>query len=166
MNHLSRDDIQGDYKIIGTLSKAFLGFFLSLGLILLLSHYVQIVISETDSHPKHYFLHLPFYKPSLNDYTILYSEWYGKPIIKQIVAVEGDKIWYDEHHCLWINQKKIGVPSSTSRDNKVLTPIKAQIIPKDFVFVYSEHPLSFDSRYQELGLISLSSIQGKVVPLR
>ncbi len=142
-----------------------LGFFFGVGFIFLLSLYTQIIISETDSLPKHYFLHFTFCKPGLKDHTLLYSKWYGKKIIKQIVGVEGDKVWYDKEKCLWVNQHKVGFIKSTSKDKRTLTPIKSQVIPKGYVFVYSDHTSSFDSRYQELGLVPVAILERKVIPL-
>ncbi len=142
-----------------------LGFVLSFGLVITLSFYVNIIISETDSHHKHYFLHLPYCKPKLYNHTVFYSQWYGKNIIKQIVGVEGDKVWYSTDGCLWVNDRKIGCLKSHSQKNQVLTPIVSQVIPEGYVFLYSDHEWSFDSRYQELGLVPLSSLQGKVIPL-
>lgn len=140
-------------------------FILGFGLILALSRNLQLIISETDSHPKHYFLHFPHIKANLNDFVILTSDWYGKKIIKQIIGLEGDKIWYDAEQCLWVNDKRIGFLKSKSKDSRFLTPLATQVIPKGYVFVYSEHESSFDSRYKELGLIPISSLEGKVLPL-
>lgn len=142
-----------------------MGFVFGFGVILILSFCVQIVVSETDSHSKHYFLHLKFYKPGLSNHSLVYSEWYGKKIIKKIVGVEGDKIWYDQTHCLWVGNQRIGFQKPISKDMRALTPIEGQVIPKGYAFVYSEHQSSFDSRYQELGLVPVTGLEGFIVPL-
>lgn len=141
------------------------GFVSGFALIWILSQHAQIIISETDSHPKHYFLHLPKYQAKLNDHVLLHSDWYGKKIIKQIVGLEGDRIWYDSDQCLWTNDRKIGFLKSISKSKRILSPISSQLIPKGYVFLYSNHESSFDSRYQELGLIPVSALEGKVIPL-
>lgn len=158
--------VQKDFKRSNGSLVGLIAFWLSVTLILGGSHYIRVIVSETDSLPQHYFLHLPTWQPGLNEYTLLYSPWYGKKIIKQIIGVEADELWYDEDQCLWLNQRKIGKAKPRSQDNRALTPIPAQIIPQGFVFVYSEHPSSFDSRYQELGLVPLSKLEGRVIPLR
>lgn len=140
-------------------------FISSFCLIWMLSQHFQIIISETDSHPKHYFLCILKLQAKLGDYVLLDSHWYGKKIIKQIIGIEGNKIWYDSDHCLWVNDKKIGLLKSISKNKRKLSPIPNQIIPKGYVFVYSSHESSFDSRYQELGLIPVLAIEGKVIPL-
>ena len=56
----------------------------------------------------------------------------------------------------------IGMETS---DGRRLYATPAQTIPKEYVFLYSGHIQSFDSRYQELGLVPLSKLQGLVVPL-
>lgn len=142
-----------------------LAFVISFGIVLGLSFYMDIIISETDSHPKHYFLHLPYCEPRLYNHTVIFSQWYGKKIIKQIVGVEGDKVWYTNDGCLWVNDRKIGFLKLYSQKNQVLTPILTQFIPEGYVFVYSDHEWSFDSRYQELGLVPISALKGKVIPL-
>lgn len=164
----SSNKLASIFKLLNSPRKVFIGccgFLLGFGLILALSQNLQLIISETDSHPKHYFLHFPHIKANLNDFVILNSDWYGKKIIKQIVGLDGDRIWYDAEQCLWINDKRIGYLKSKSKDSRLLTPLEAQIIPKGYVFVHSDHESSFDSRYQELGLIPISSLEGKVLPL-
>ncbi len=41
----------------------------------------------------------------------------------------------------------------STKNNKPLHPLKAQTVPKGYVFVATNHPDSFDSRYQEFGLV-------------
>lgn len=143
----------------------FLGFLLGFFFVYVLSQNVRIIISETDSHPAHYFINFPKSKAKLKDHVLLESNWYGKKIIKKIVGQEGDRVWYDSNQCVWINDNKIGPLKEISKCNRKLTPIPSQYIPKGYVFVYSNHESSFDSRYQELGLIPISSLRGKVFPL-
>lgn len=46
-------------------------------------------------------------------------------------------------------------------DRKPLTPLSVSIIPEEYVFVVGDHPRSFDSRYEEFGLVKMENIQGK-----
>ena len=128
-----------------------------------LSIFCKIAISETDSLPEHYFLHLPFMKPHKGEYTVFYSEWYEGKVIKKIIGVEGDSVSYDKAGCVWVNQTRIGVPKLKATDRSRLTPIKVQVIPKGYVFVYSNNENSFDSRYEEFGLVPMEKIYGKGV---
>ena len=147
-------------------AKAFLIGMAGLMFIGTLSIFCKIAISETDSLPEHYFLHLPFMKPHKGEYTLFYSEWYQGKIIKKIIGVEGDKVMRDKTGCVWVNQTRIGVPKLKATDGSRLTPIKVQVIPKGYVFVYSNNENSFDSRYEELGVIPVSSLQGRLLALR
>lgn len=136
--------------------------FLSVGIF---HSYVHFVVSETDSLPQHYFIHLPKMKPKKQDYTLVYSPWYRGNIIKQIIGVEGDVVNVNQKGEVLVNQKKVGIPYRLASDGSLLTPMNAQTIPKGYVFLYSPHPRGFDSRYQELGLVHYARLEGWVIPL-
>lgn len=146
--------------------KAFLCFGIAILNVLVLSHYVKFLISETDSLPYHFFLHLPHIKPKVEDYTMVESHWYNKKIIKRIIGVAGDLIEVYPDGQILVNKHKIGIPIAIASDGRILNSIQTQTIPAGYAFLYGDHPKSFDSRYQELGLIPLSSLQGLVIPLR
>jgi conjugal transfer pilin signal peptidase TrbI len=133
--------------------------------VLFLSSQIGFLISETDSLPAHYFLHMKEINPKIGHYTVVWNDWYSKKVIKKVLGKSGDKIWYHNNGTLFVNNIAVGVPKTQSRDGRVLTPISAQIIPEGYVFLYAEHVRSFDSRYQEFGLVALSQLQGRVFPL-
>ncbi len=145
--------------------KTSLYFGLTLLSVFILSHYVKFLISETDSLPYHFFLHLPRIKPQKEDYTMVDSAWYQRKIIKKIIGVAGDSICLQSNGQVFVNKLKVGLPVTIASDGRKLKAIQAQVIPKGYVFLYGTHPKSFDSRYEELGLIPLSSLNGLVVPL-
>ncbi len=126
---------------------------------------VHFCISETDSLPQHYFVHFPNLKPKLNDYTLVHSPWLNQKIIKKIIGVEGDFIWFNQDWECYVDTKLVGPLHRMGSDKRTLHPIESQTIPEDQVFLYGSHPYSFDSRYEELGLVPLSSLQGRVIPL-
>ena len=87
-----------------------------------------------------------------------------KHFTKRIVGVTGDIITKcDGFIC--INDKKIASLKDKTKNNEVLTPIESQAIPKRHYFVLAEHKDSFDSRYQEFGLVKHEYIEGKAIPL-
>ncbi len=145
--------------------KGLAAFCLGFSIILVFSQFVTFVVSETDSLPCHYFLKFKMLSPTKGDYTVVFSQWYKGKILKKIIGQENDKIWYDNQGHLWVNDFKVGKPKLYASDGRPLTPLRAQIIPKDYVFLYSSHELSFDSRYQELGLVPLPDLKGKVISL-
>ncbi len=72
-------------------------FVLMICLVFLLSQEVHFLISETSSLKQHYFLHLPKIKPKLQNYTVVWSDWYNGLIIKKIVGLPGDQISIDRN---------------------------------------------------------------------
>jgi len=48
-----------------------------------------------------------------------------------------------------------------TKDGKPLTPLRATIVPEGYVFIVGDHPRSFDSRYEEFGLVPQEKIWGK-----
>ena len=156
--------------------KGIFGFLLVFGVTSQISNHVSLVYSHTNSLPYHFFLQLKNVKPLRGHYTCLYSPWYGGRVIKQVVGMEGDSLSYDPSgalqldtfniNSLWIGrQLKIGKPKKRSKDGRILTPIKPGIIPKGMVFVSGNHERSFDSRYEELGLIPARDLQGRLIAL-
>ena len=155
------------------LKKGLWGFaiaFISFGIF---SEHVHFIKSTTDSLPQHYFVQLPKVAPKKGDLTVVYNGWYKGKIIKRIIGVAGDQISTDGHGNIFINQQKIGRSHERSefggqggmQGSVTLTTIKPQVIPNGKVFLHSPHPKSFDSRYQEVGLVPVSNLEGKVVAI-
>lgn len=145
--------------------QAMISCLLVIALVAILTKEVQILISNTDSLPQHYFLRFRNKAPKLNNYTVVWNNWYKQRVIKKIVGVSGDRIWYDHDNQLFVNNQLIGAPQPIAADGKKLHPIKAQIIPKNLVFLAGEHLRSFDSRYAEFGLVPINKLEGLVIPL-
>jgi conjugal transfer pilin signal peptidase TrbI len=146
-------------------------FLITLGMTSLASRYVNIVYSHTDSVPYRLFLQVKHLKPGRGDYTCLASPWYGRPMIKKVAGIAGDKLAYDKEGNLWVNALwrgralKVGKQKKIARDGRRLTPIKPGAIPAGKVFVVGDHEHSFDSRYAELGLIPEADLQGRLLAL-
>ena len=98
--------------------------------------------------------------PSKDSYVLFRHAWMAAIIIKQVKGVPGSILRFDEHNHLWVDDFCVGKIHATSSTGKPVTPIKAGVIPKGYVFGYATHDRSFDSRYQEFGLIRIESIQG------
>jgi len=98
------------------------------------------------------------------------------PYSKRVLGVFGDRILKDRHgirvsllHCKNnpgkaqpCISKVLPLLDKTSK-GKPLTPISAKVIPKNYVFVAGDNPNSFDSRYEEFGLVPVQKIWGKAV---
>lgn len=145
--------------------KATIVFLLTIEIIAVLNSQIQILVNVGDSLPEDLFLRCHKILPKLNNYSVVKSTWYKRSLIKKIVGVAGDRVWYDSTGQLFVNQKLIGKPYSAAKDGRDLHPIKAQIIPSGFVFLAGMHERSFDSRYQELGLVSIKDLEGLAIPL-
>lgn len=73
---------------------------------------------------------------------------------KRLMGLPGDPIHMEKHQPrLFVNDKLIGFLRTTTREGKPLHPLKATIVPEGYVFVSADHPHSFDSRYEEFGLV-------------
>ena len=145
--------------------KGFLGSFIGFGIIALVADHLCLLYSESASLPYHYFLKLKKVTPQKGDYTCIESPWYGHKVIKEIAGKSGDKIMYDADGALWIGSRRIGVLQGKALDGRALTPISAGKILEGFVFLAGPHERSFDSRYQELGLVPEKALQGRVLGL-
>ena len=157
-------------------AKGFCCFLLVLGVTAQLSNHVGLIYSKTNSLPYHFFLQLKNVKPLRGHYTCFYSPWYGGKVIKKVMGMEGDALSYGHSgglqleildiSSLWMGrQLKIGKPKKQSKDGRILNPLKPGVIPKGMVFVSSGHERSFDSRYEELGLIPANNLQGRLIAL-
>lgn len=91
------------------------------------------------------------------------------PYTKRVSGLPGDQILHtkqgikiksirkDEHTCF---SKALSPLQKTSK-GKPLTPLTSSIVPEGYVFVSGNNPNSFDSRYEEFGLVPLSKVWGK-----
>lgn len=156
--------------------KGLCGFLVTMGVIWQTSNHVSLVYSRTNSLPYHLFLNLKQMTPKRGHYTCFDSPWYGARVIKKVVGIEGDILSYDDEGNLWVKTLGAGLPNAPvslkigkykkeSKDGRLLNPIKPGVIPKGMVFVVGDHERSFDSRYEELGLIPEKDLQGRLVAL-
>lgn len=72
----------------------------------------------------------------------------------------GDKITIKDSD-VFVGSTYVGHTKPKTRLGKTLTPIQETIIPSGKFFARATHKDSFDSRYQEFGLVDESSIIGK-----
>ena len=147
------------------LKKALIGAVIAFGTISLLKDQIGLVRSYTDSLPYHYFLALKKMSPQKGDYTCIDSSWHGDKVIKEIVGIPGDELLYDAAGNLWVGRRYIGKSKKKATDGRSLTPIKPGLIPDGYVFVKGDHERSFDSRYEQLGLVAVKDLQGRLVAL-
>lgn len=102
------------------------------------------------------------------DHILPHKKW---PYTKRVLGLPGDQILHtkkgvkirsirkDEHTCF---SKALSPLSKTSK-GKLLTPLSSAVIPEGHVFVGGSDPNSFDSRYEEFGLVPIEKVWGKGV---
>lgn len=95
-------------------------------------------------------------------------QYVGKHIFtKRVVGLPGDYIIQGKTHLTLKAQNgafAITLPLLTqSKEGHPLTPLSHDVVPEGTLFVTGDHPRSFDSRYEEFGLVSMKKIYGKAV---
>lgn len=92
----------------------------------------------------------------------------GEGFVKYLIGVPGDRIEVIDHH-VWLTTAKgridAGYCKPHSRHGVPLTPIEPQVIPPGQVYMWAPHPDALDSRYAAMGLVPISAIAGRGVPL-
>ena len=99
---------------------------------------------------------------AIKNFTTSYTK--DQHFTKKIVGVAGDVVTIEGEHVL-VNGIKHARLKGKTKSNKKLTPTIAQTIPQQYFFVIAEQNDSFDSRYQEFGLVRENYIEGKVYPI-
>ncbi len=143
-----------------------LGFF-AVTLIVVGSN-TSLLISPTDSLDGHVYLLIRGSEYSkgnvitVEDHNTKYTN--RVRFTKHLSGVAGDKIRkFDKW--VWVGGKGAGYLNAQTTKGEKLTPIKHEIIPQGYVFLSGTHPRSFDSRYQEFGLVAANKIVGRAIRL-
>ncbi len=99
---------------------------------------------------------------TVGDFVAFQAKVLGKDysLLKIIGGVAGDEITH-QNGSVFVNGKPIGHVRQQTSCKKAVTPIAPGIIPAGKIFVYTPHPRSIDSRYAEVGLISLTNVVGR-----
>lgn len=86
------------------------------------------------------------------------------PYSKRVLGIPGDHILLNEGRITVIPQESyvLSLLDKTSK-GKPLTPMTPGIIPEGYFFVAGDNPRSFDSRYEEFGLVPREKVWGKGV---
>ncbi len=89
-------------------------------------------------------------------------------LAKHILGLSGDRIQREGNFLKIIPQGEVFPPSplpllSMTSKGEPLTPLSMTMIPEGYVFVAGDHPKSFDSRYEEFGLVNIENIKGRAV---
>lgn len=85
-------------------------------------------------------------------------------IAKIVVGLPGDIIEVKDSS-VFINQCYFGKIKSQSSSGRVYKPISQKVVPDGYVFLHATHEDSFDSRYEEFGLVPMTCIRERLWPI-
>lgn len=86
-------------------------------------------------------------------------------VIKKLIGMPGDSIEIKDQMIFVEGKFQGNLLTKSPRTNKKLTPIKKNKVPAGYVSVFGTHPESYDSRYEEFGLIKLETIDEVLWPI-
>lgn len=130
----------------------------------------EFAINVSESLPGHLYLIERNKQPERGDYVAFYygSEFLypkGTRFLKRVMGVAGDTAQSKNHH-FTVNGQAVGTALSTTSAGK---PIEENhfngVIPTGHYYVMATHPLSLDSRYEAVGLISSNQVIGRAFQL-
>lgn len=137
-------------------------------LLISIIHKTRLLISPSKSLPYSVFLLLKGVSGQKGDFITIqgHKTAYFEDLLftKQIVGVPGDAVSFKEGF-VWINGRKAGLFLTVTKKGKPLTPLKTRAVPQGYLFVMGEDERSFDSRYEEFGLVAEKHILGKTLGL-
>ncbi len=116
------------------------------------------------SLPYKVFISRPFKKLARDQYVSFLHPKSEVALAKQVVGLAGDHIAVVDAS-IRINGQDYGSIVAISKNGMPLSPIDDQEIPEGYVFVYAPHQESFDSRYQEFGLVAVDQLKESLWPL-
>lgn len=94
------------------------------------------------------------------------NRFFGEtPFVKIVAGIAGDIISIKSDRQVYVNDKFIGKAVTSFKDGSKPVIIRAQTIPDKKFFAYTNHERSYDSRYEEIGLISIDDIYGFAYPI-
>ncbi len=132
-------------------------------ILILVSQFVIIRWNLSHSLPGRMFIGTTWdFTPKRGDLISFDHPVFEAPIAKIVVGVAGDRVEIYNGH-VYVNGIDRGcVLDKSPRSEKPLTPIQPCIIPEGYVYVWAPHLESFDSRYQNMGLIHISRVKERL----
>lgn len=84
----------------------------------------------------------------------------GRSYVKEVVGMPGDLIRWQGGQC-WVAGTAVGRARPQRSEGTPLTPIRSQTIPVGYRFVRGWSADSYDSRYEDFGLVKEEHLQGR-----
>ncbi len=123
-----------------------------------------IRFNVSPSLPNKLFISTPCHSPQRNQYVSIDHPPGKMPLAKKIIGIPGDTICVQNQH-IYVNDQDYGLVLERSKSGMVLTPISVKEVPEGHIFAYAPHAESFDSRYQEFGLVKIEQIKEQLCPI-
>jgi conjugal transfer pilin signal peptidase TrbI len=98
------------------------------------------------------------------DYISFYHPTSRCPLAKQIIGISGDRIDLRGDH-IFVNDYDCGKAFNKTSSGLPLTPLDEEQILDGYLFVHAPHPDSFDSRYEQFGLIKCDQLKEILWPI-
>jgi len=141
-----------------SLSKNVLIIFLVVAVFILAVLGVGIRYNHSESLPERFYFAVPFLDPK-SGWIVSFKHPKSKALLAKIVAgMPGDLIEVKENTVM-IN----GVPKGEIA--KGMQPIQSQVISEGYFFVLGKHSESFDSRYEQFGLVPQEMVREVLWPI-
>lgn len=123
-----------------------------------------IRINVSDSLPYRLFISRKLETVRRDAYVSFFIKEGRYPLVKQIVGIPGDQV-ENVSGSVFVNGKDRGKVLEKTPSGNIVSPINCKKIPEGHVFVSASHENSFDSRYNEFGLIPIDQIQEELWPV-
>jgi conjugal transfer pilin signal peptidase TrbI len=139
-------------------------FIVTTGILLALVLQTNLTLNKSSSLPYKAFLCVKTLQPGRGDFALIEGHptaYFGTiTYVKEVSGLPGDQICIKENY-LKVASTPIGKLKATTKRGQELHPLEDRTIPQDYVFVRASHPDSFDSRYQEFGLVRKSHLTAR-----
>ncbi len=145
----------------------YLAVFLAISM---LSNRYHLAINRTHSLPQKLFvIERGNQDVEVGDYVAFYPKksatgGYRLEFIKEVACKEGQKLEQVER-VIYCDGKEIAKAKPVSLKGEPLIAISSRVLGEDEFFVRGTHPDSYDSRYDQFGLIDRCRLVGKALPV-
>jgi type IV secretory pathway protease TraF len=116
----------------------------------------RIIRLTSQSIPHSWCLQLLNARPKKGELCVF--ERNGVKTVKYLVGLRGSRI-KNLKDVVCVEDYMVG----KARRTKSLTPVASGFVPNGYAFVAGTHEYSFDSRYEEFGLVDLKDMRGKAI---